>query len=120
MVGIVNFNKNKEAVNGDQTCSWIARQLKKSGHCLLGWNDGANHCDLIFVYEHNGLAKAGKIPQSHKSNNLFIATKYGLLSYEINTMSISPSHVELNLWGDDMEYTAKRLSELITGVKLRL
>ena len=48
----MNKDSYEETINGEATYQTIAKELLKSGKCIIGWTDeGYDHRDIMFVWK---------------------------------------------------------------------
>lgn len=105
-----------EVINDKETYEEIAELLLVDKPVLIGWTDQeGTHLDIIFIL--NPMIFGSNIQGGLRQRDLFVGImRFGIFGFEINDDDTHYGYIGEKL-GMGNNVTAKKLAELINGVK---
>ena len=114
----MNFDSYGEVINGSLTYEKIARELLKTGKCIIGWTDqGYDHRDIMFTWKPTHLG--GILQRGLRWTYLFVSIMgYSCMGFLIERRTDNTKHSDyikekLHLSDNSCD---DKICELINGV----
>lgn len=114
----MNFDGEREIINGEETYREIARKLKNGSPVIIGWTDQlGSHADVLFSW---GVEGSGPLQGGINRGDLFVSImRAGAFAFDLHNEGTHPGYYAEKLHWSGGE-SSEQLGQLINGVKDQL